>query len=64
MKAMKRIYDLLKHGGLCAMSLRNGPAGLGTHFFPTDSKQTRHHFENHGFECLLCLENLPSIMKE
>ena len=62
-QAMKRIFLLLKPGGRCAMSLRNGPSGLGTHVFPTDSKLTTKLFESYGFKCLLHLENLPSIMK-
>ncbi|MEM7017350.1 MAG: class I SAM-dependent methyltransferase [Pseudomonadota bacterium] len=62
-QAMARCSMLLDDGGVCAISLRNGPAGAGIHVFPTDGKQTATLAEQHGLEVLLHLENQPSIMK-
>ena len=39
-QAMTRFSTLLDDGGACAISLRHGPAGAGTHVFPTDVRDT------------------------
>lgn len=62
-QAISRIAQLLSSGGVFALTLRNGPAGAGTHVFPTDGKQTVENAENAGLKTLLLLENQPSLMK-
>lgn len=56
-----RLSSLVKPGGRCAISLRNGPAGIGTQIFPTDSKRTIEQFEKFRFECVLHLQNQDSL---
>jgi 2-polyprenyl-3-methyl-5-hydroxy-6-metoxy-1,4-benzoquinol methylase len=60
--AVMRLSALIKQGGRCAISLRNGPAGMGSRVYPTDSKVTIEQFEKHGFECIFQVENQPSIL--
>ncbi|MCG8381038.1 MAG: class I SAM-dependent methyltransferase [Gammaproteobacteria bacterium] len=60
--AVMRLSALIKQGGKCAISLRNGPAGMGSKVYPTDSKITVESFENHGFECIFHLKNQSSIL--
>lgn len=60
--AVLRLSTLIKKGGKCAISLRNGPAGLGSRVFATDVKQTIRQFENLGFQCLLSITNQNSIL--
>jgi SAM-dependent methyltransferase len=62
-QAMSGIAQLLSPGGVFALTLRNGPAGVGIHVFPTDGKQTIISAENAGLKTLLFLENQPSLMK-
>lgn len=38
--ALARIAQLLNTGGKCALSLRNGPAGMGSHIFPIEISTT------------------------
>ena len=59
--AMARFALLLKPGGRCALSLRNGPAGLGTCIYPTDASWTIQQAQVCGLACVFCLENQPSI---
>ena len=61
--AIERLYQLLYPGGILALSLRNGPAGAGTHIFPTDSEKTIHIAELYGFETVLNLPSQPSLIK-
>lgn len=56
-------HQLLVVGGVCALSLRNGPPGVGTHVFPTNSNALARHAGKMGFEVVLYLENQPSQMK-
>ena len=49
-------------GGTCAISLRNGPAGLGTRVFPTGTDATVRLFKRQGFECIFRLDNIDSIL--
>lgn len=60
--ALARFCELLVVGGRCAISLRNGPPGLGTVVYPTDARDTISVAESHGFESLVLIENQPSIM--
>jgi SAM-dependent methyltransferase len=61
-QAILRLSALIKMGGRCAISLRNGPAGLGTRVFATDVDFTIKQFEKCGFECLLSTKNQASIL--
>lgn len=63
LQSMTRFSTLLDNGGACAISLRHGPAGAGTHIFPTDAKETAELANHCGLEVLLLLKNQPSIMK-
>lgn len=60
--ALARLAFLLADGCYCAMSLRNGPPGMGTHMFPTDAAQTIGQARQCGLECVLRIDNLPSIL--
>ncbi|MEM6453307.1 MAG: class I SAM-dependent methyltransferase [Cyanobacteria bacterium P01_D01_bin.105] len=62
-QAMVRFSTLLDNGGACAISLRHGPAGVGTHVFPTDGRETAILAKQCVLEVVLLLENQPSIMK-
>jgi len=59
--AVTRLSTLMKPGGRCAISLRNGPAGMGTRVYPTDSHITIKQFKAMGFNCILHLQDQPSI---
>jgi len=61
-QAMKRIAQLLISGGIFALTLRHGPAGVGTHVFPTDGQQTIENAKSCGLTPLLHLPNQPSLM--
>lgn len=61
--ALQRIAELLTPDGIFALTLRNGPAGAGTHVFPTDGKQIVKEAAHYGLATLLFLENQPSLMK-
>lgn len=60
--AMARMASLLAAAGVCAMTLRNGPAGAGTHLFPTDGAQTAALARRHGLEVALNLPDRPSFL--
>lgn len=60
--AMKRLASLLGCGGQCAITLRNGPPGMGTRVYSTDAGQTIKQAKDYGLECILKLENQPSIL--
>jgi SAM-dependent methyltransferase len=57
-----RIASLLNSEGIFALTLQHGPAGAGTHVFPTDAKQTIQDAQHCGLTNLLCLENEPSLL--
>lgn len=59
--AMARIASLMHPGGRCAISLRNGPAGMGTHLFPTSAAETIRQGAACGLKAILHLENQPSL---
>ncbi|AZA76051.1 class I SAM-dependent methyltransferase [Chryseobacterium sp. G0186] len=54
--------QLLTKKGILALSLRNGPAGVGTHIFPTRTIQTIQQAEQTGLKTLLTLEKQPSLL--
>lgn len=58
---MQRFASLLKIGGRCAISLRNGPPGMGSFVLPTDTGQTVEQAEKYGLTCLMQLKDQPSI---
>lgn len=61
--ALLRVTELLNLNGIFAVSLRHGPAGSGTHIFPTNGEETIKWAEFYGLSKLLCLRNQPSLMK-
>ncbi|MEM1324246.1 MAG: class I SAM-dependent methyltransferase [Bacteroidota bacterium] len=61
--AMARIAQLLRPGGIAALSLRNGPAGAGSCVFPVPFQQTIAQAKACHLEPLLALDNQPSLMK-
>jgi len=62
-QAVMLLSKIIKKQGKCAISLRNGPAGVGTRVYPTDSIRTVEQFKKHGFECVLSLQNQSSILR-
>jgi len=62
--AVKRISELLNNNGIFIVSLRNGPAGVGTHVFPTNSSKTIESAASCGLKTLLAIDNQPSLMKD
>jgi len=56
-----RLAQIINSGGRCAISLRSGPAGMGTRIFPTSADTTIRQFQCLGFKCILQLNNQPSI---
>lgn len=61
-QAMTRIAQLLNPEGIFALSLRHGPAGVGTHVFPTDGQLTIERAKACGLTNLLDLKNQPSVI--
>lgn len=61
--SISRFAQLLNVGGVCTISLRNGPAGAGKHIFPTNSDALVKHANDLGLEVLLHLKRQPSKMK-
>lgn len=60
--AMQRIAQLMRPNAIFAVSLRHGPAGGGTHIFPTDHKLTIYTASIHGLELVVCEKKLLSLM--
>jgi SAM-dependent methyltransferase len=60
---MERFASLLNSGGKCALSLRNGPSGMGSHVYPTSASQTIKQAKKFGLDCVFIQENQPSIHK-
>lgn len=60
---MRRAAQLLKPAGVFALSLRNGPAGVGTHVFPTHCRRLLSVAEEEDLTALLCLESQPSLLE-
>ncbi|MBD2752998.1 class I SAM-dependent methyltransferase [Spirosoma sp. BT704] len=61
--AMERIASLLKINDIVALSLRHGPPGAGSHFFPTSGRQTIQDAYCSRLTTLMCIENQPSLMQ-
>jgi SAM-dependent methyltransferase len=61
--SLERLGTLLKTGGFCAMSLRNGPPGAGTYVFPIRAEKTMMQAEEFGLRTVLFEANRPSLMK-
>lgn len=61
-QSMMRVAELLEPGGIFILTLRNGPAGMGTHIFPTNGAQTLVAGAQCGFKPALFLENESSLM--
>lgn len=61
--AMERFASLLNSGGKCALSLRNGPPGIGTHVYQTDAGHTVKQAKKWGLKCIFRLEDQPSILR-
>lgn len=62
-KAMNRVSGLLSDNGIFAVSLRHGPAGVGTHIHPTNGIQTIAIAKKFGLTNILHIPNQPSLMK-
>lgn len=62
--AMSRLSELTSPGGILALSLRNGPAGVGAHVIPTDSGETIELAGSLGFETVVSSLNQPSLIAE
>ena len=60
---IERISHLLKRDGICALSLRNGPAGAGKRVFETNSRETVKEASRYGLKGIILSENQPSVMK-
>ncbi len=61
--AIRRVTQLLKPNGIFALSLRNGPAGVGIHVFPTNLQKIINYAKDHQLEVVFEIENQPSLMK-
>lgn len=62
--AIVRIAELLSPNGIFALSLRSGPAGVGTTVYPTNRRRTVLSAEPSGLKPVLCLENQPSLQPD
>lgn len=60
--AIRKIAELLNTNGIFIVSLRNGPAGVGIHVFPTNSNKTIKSAESCGLKTLLRIDKQPSLM--
>lgn len=62
-ESIVRIEKITKSGSVCAISLRNGPAGMGTRVFPTDLDCTIRNFQENGFSCVFAVKSQPSVVQ-
>ena len=60
-RAAIRLSQIINSGGSGALSLRNGPAGMGTRVFPTKAEETIAQFQNLGFRSVFQLHDQPSF---
>jgi 2-polyprenyl-3-methyl-5-hydroxy-6-metoxy-1,4-benzoquinol methylase len=60
--AIQRITGLVSKGGIIALSLRNGSAGVGTRVFPTDAEDTIKTAKQYGLEPIVVCVNQPSLV--
>jgi len=61
MIAANNLSKIMNQEGRCAISLRNGPAGMGSRVFPTSTGDTIKLFRNIGFKCIFKIDKQPSI---
>ncbi|ASK28617.1 SAM-dependent methyltransferase [Chryseobacterium sp. T16E-39] len=61
--SISKIASLTAPNGIFALTLRNGPAGVGSHIYDTNGEKTIRHAEQLGFKTLMFLENQPSLIK-
>ena len=61
-QSVARISSIIKKQGKCAISLRNGPAGLGTRVYQTNCEHTIQLFESFSFKCLFSIQNQDSVL--
>ncbi|WP_309398750.1 class I SAM-dependent methyltransferase [Cerasicoccus maritimus] len=59
----ERLATVMANGAKLALSLRNGPPGLGARVFPTDVRRTIAQAEAHGLRCIFRIENQRSIYR-
>ncbi|MEM1094598.1 MAG: class I SAM-dependent methyltransferase [Bacteroidota bacterium] len=60
--SLARIATMLRPGGVVALSLRHGPAGVGTHVFPTDGQATIRTAKRFGLRPVLQVPPQPSLL--
>lgn len=61
-ESLDKLASMLAPGGKLALSLRNGPAGLGTCVYSTDTPGTVVQAQRIGLECLFRQENIRSLL--
>ncbi|WP_340681134.1 class I SAM-dependent methyltransferase [Paraglaciecola sp.] len=59
-ECIQRLAAIINVGGVCAISLRNGPAGAGKHIFSTCNDELVDYANEFGFQVILLLENQSS----
>ncbi|MEM9273493.1 MAG: class I SAM-dependent methyltransferase [Cyanobacteria bacterium P01_F01_bin.143] len=60
---LSRLDPLMAENGICALSLRHGPAGAGKHVFAINDDKLCSIIHKFGFRKLLHLRNQSSFMK-
>ncbi|WP_284216396.1 class I SAM-dependent methyltransferase [Agaribacter marinus] len=61
-EAAKKLSNIINRRGKCAVSLRNGPAGMGSLTYPIDLDGTITLFERYNFRCIFSIKNQNSIL--
>lgn len=61
--ALARLAELISPEGKIALTLRNGPAGVGTHVFPTNMNRTIEEAKRHGLQIIFKAAQQPSLLK-
>ena len=62
-EALFCIASILKKGGRVAISLRNGPSGLGNNIFPTEVEDVVQVAEQCRLELIFSIKNQESLLK-
>lgn len=60
--SLEKVSGLLAPNGIFALSLRHGPAGVGTTVFPPNGPETILYAEKLGLTTILFLENCASLL--
>ena len=60
--SLRTLASFLSMGGICAISLRNGPAGAGKHVFPTSCEALFNDADDAGLKVIFHSENQPSLL--